>query len=194
MTVKASYKQCQASLPYSSVSLSPSDSDQSHSFSEKYWKESSSIVMDKPDKAYSFKLKFIGTYLFSLLQLLPVVFCKALPTSIVNGTVSGSQYSYAKKVTFSCASGYFITGGLQTVTQRVLQCQDDGLWSAATPSCSRKSSLYWANGTFLHKFAPTIAKPWSVQAQGALFHVMPGTVNDSCSLISQYIPIQLKRQ
>ena len=63
--------------------------------------------------------------------------CPNLPTTITNGAVTGAQYTYNSKVTFTCSAGYYITGHAQTVVVRNLLCKLNGQWNNTTPTCSR---------------------------------------------------------
>ena len=71
--------------------------------------------------------------------------CPNLPTTITNGAVTGAQYTYNSKVTFTCSAGYYITGHAQTVVVRNLLCKLNGQWNNTTPTCSRmfRSSDEW---------------------------------------------------
>ena len=65
-----------------------------------------------------------------------VVPCSSLPTTLINGAVTGTVYTYGSSVTFTCSSTYYITGEAQTITERTLQCQASGQWNGSTPTCT----------------------------------------------------------
>lgn len=63
-----------------------------------------------------------------------VINCGA-PPAIANGQISGSDYSYDAKVTYSCNAANFKLSGSQERT-----CQADGTWSGTQPACLGE---YW---------------------------------------------------
>jgi len=56
------------------------------------------------------------------------------PPAIANGQISGSDYSYDAKVTYSCNAANFKLSGSQERT-----CQADGTWSGTQPACLENS-------------------------------------------------------
>ena len=83
--------------------------------------------------------------LLTVISLSTEVLCAKLPTSLVNGRVIGSSYSYNKQVTFACSSGYYIGGGSQSIAARTLRCKNNGLWSAGVPTCLGKRIMAYAS-------------------------------------------------
>ena len=83
------------------------------------------------------------SFCLQLKQFSSVVTCSSLPTSLVNGAVTGSKNSYTSTVTFTCSNGFFISGQPQTVVFRKLLCQLNGLWNDTTPTCSGASNHLW---------------------------------------------------
>ena len=69
------------------------------------------------------------------------VTCTGLSSSLTNGNVLGTTYTFGKTVKFSCNQGYFITGEQATVKSRTLLCQSNKQWNATEPTCSGKILL-----------------------------------------------------
>lgn len=90
----------------------------------------------RKDKRAAHNRRFLhATYVTSYnLFIFLVVNCGA-PPAIANGQISGSDYSYDAKVTYSCNAANFKLSGSQERT-----CQADGTWSGTQPACLGE---YW---------------------------------------------------
>ncbi len=63
-----------------------------------------------------------------------VVTCPAL-TPPTNGVLSTTSRDYLTVVTYSCDTGYVLTG------DAARQCQATGLWSLEAPTCPRELAM-----------------------------------------------------
>lgn len=57
------------------------------------------------------------------------------PSSITNGYITGSVYTYGRTISYFCNTGYNITGGDATRT-----CQTNSVWSGTKPRCGYVNS------------------------------------------------------
>eukprot|EP00117_Sycon_ciliatum_P025318 scpid8485/ scgid5278/ Sushi, von Willebrand factor type A, EGF and pentraxin domain-containing protein 1; CCP module-containing protein 22; Polydom; Selectin-like osteoblast-derived protein; Serologically defined breast cancer antigen NY-BR-38 len=76
----------------------------------------------------------------SLFPTCAAVMCRAIPSSIANGTVSAqgtssSFSSFGSIVNYVCMSGFQIFGAVPTLS-RALTCKLDGRWNNTVPVCS----------------------------------------------------------
>ncbi len=62
--------------------------------------------------------------------------CTALDDP-VNGTLTGNSVSYLSEVTYSCATGYNLSGDASRT------CQADGNWTGSAPVCNSKDVIYF---------------------------------------------------
>ena len=73
-------------------------------------------------------------YLWHYFILPHVVVSCNVPSTPSNGQHNYSRRSYGDRVTFSCNSGYLLTGSSS------MTCQSNGHWSGTQPSCVSKWS------------------------------------------------------
>lgn len=77
--------------------------------------------------------------LCSFLFLLEAVACPPLNSSLLNGFTSGSSSTtFGTSVTFTCKTGYFITGKQAADKKHVLTCGSHRQWNGSEPTCSGK--------------------------------------------------------
>ncbi len=68
-----------------------------------------------------------------MLSWFPVVNCPALDQPD-NGILTGNSVTFGFEVTYTCNTGYTLSGAATRV------CQADGNWTGSAPVCNSKSS------------------------------------------------------
>ncbi len=67
-----------------------------------------------------------------------MITCPDLGSAPTNGQKVGASAAFGSVVSFTCNTGYYITGKTATDKTVALKCQTDRSWNDTKPACSRK--------------------------------------------------------